>query len=113
MKTSKNIKRLVFSVTFLLNVTLLFALFLGTSSIAIVYAQEADSYIDKIYSTATINDDFCDRSIIVVMDESNSQITTESTQQNDIVKNNFIFDNIGVKEIRDLTALPSDNVVRP
>jgi|GEM_PF-1402993 len=112
MKTSKNIKRLVFSVTFLLNVTLLFALFLGTSSIAIVYAQEADSYIDKIYSTATINDDFCDRSIIVVMDESNSQITTESTQQNDIVKNNFIFDNIGVKEIRDLTALPSDNVVR-
>lgn len=112
MTANRKTKYLFFSLISLFIVVFIMVLFFGTNNIALLYAQEADNYEDKIYSTATIADDFCDRSIIVVINEKHSQITTESTQQNDIVKNNFIFNDIGVRSIRDLTALPRNNIVK-
>jgi hypothetical protein len=43
---------------------------------------------------------------------SHSQIVTETTSQNSILLDNTIFSDIGVIEIRDLTALPSENTAR-
>ena len=46
------------------------------------------------------------------MKTSHSQIATELTSQNNIVRDNSIFNGIGIREIRDLTALPSENTTR-
>ena len=66
----------------------------------------------KVYSTVTLEDNFCDSSIMVVMKASHSQIVTETTSQNSILLDNTIFSDMGVIEIRDLTALPSENTER-
>ncbi|MCL2770853.1 MAG: S8 family serine peptidase [Firmicutes bacterium] len=59
----------------------------------------------KIYSRATIDDDFCDSSIIVVMDEDHSFFSTSPKYEND-----RFFNDIRAKTITDLTALPEGAV---
>jgi len=64
----------------------------------------------RIYSTATLDDNFCASSIMIIKKASHSQITTESASQDSIMRDSSsVFGGIGVTAIYDLTALPSDN----
>ncbi|MCL2570435.1 MAG: S8 family serine peptidase [Firmicutes bacterium] len=65
----------------------------------------------RIYTTATLEDNFCASSIMVVKKTGHSQITTESTFQDNVLRNNSVFNGIGVRSITDLTALPSGNMM--
>jgi len=54
-----------------------------------IVGREPERFDDpdvRVYSTATLDDNFCASSIIVVKKSSHSQITTQSTSQNSILR---------------------------
>lgn len=60
---------------------------------------------EKIYAEATIDEDFCDNSIMVVL-KKNASIKSSSSEY----RNERIFNGIKVKSINDLTAFPENFV---
>jgi hypothetical protein len=79
----------------LLACTLLFALFnIGAVSQNGSVSQNLE-FEEKIYSEATIDQDFCDSSVLVMFDKNTGRV--------DKRHNAKFFGNIGIKEIIDLT----------
>lgn len=103
MKTYLNngTKRITLAVIIICIFALVFTMALPINNFARAESSQAQSLENKIFSNVSIEDDFDENSILVVLDESTSKINKKHKKSD--------FQTINIESIKDLTSIENNS----